>query len=240
MAPACWLAKSEPETYSIDDLARDGQTHWEGVRNYMARIHLRNMAVGDRVLFYHSNAEPSGVVGEARVARAAYWDPSAQDPESPYFDPGANEADPRWVMVDLAHVETWPRVVPLEELKSEPRLEGMEVTRKGSRLSVSPVSAEHFARVVEMGHEPAPMSGAVAKTPAAKKRALATEQETPAAAPGKRALAKAAKKKAPKKKKKAPARAPKKMMKKKAPARAPKKKAPARAPKKPRSSDTPR
>ncbi len=147
----CWLVKTEPESYSIDDLARQGSTAWEGVRNYQARNSMRDdMKLGDPVLVYHSNATPPGVVGLAKVAREAYPDSTAFDPRSKYFDEKSDPANPRWVLVDLAFVEKFPRVVALDELKSDPSLLGMEVTRKGSRLSVTPVSAAHFARVLAL------------------------------------------------------------------------------------------
>ena len=147
-----WLVKSEPDVYSIEDLARDGQTCWEGIRNYQARNFMRDdMAVGDRVLFYHSRATPPGVAGVAEVVRAAYPDHHALDPEHDYFDPKATEADPRWVMVDLGHVETFPHLVSLAELKEDPALDGILVAKRGQRLSVMPVEAGHFAHVVRMG-----------------------------------------------------------------------------------------
>ena len=114
-----WLMKSEPDEYSIDDLKRDGTTPWEGVRNYQARNFMRDsMAVGDRVLFYHSSCKVPGVAGIAEVTRAAYPDPTARDSAHPAYDPA---------------------------------LEGMLVTRRGQRLSVQPVSPEHFAHVVGLG-----------------------------------------------------------------------------------------
>lgn len=143
-----YLVKSEPQTYSIDDLERDGRTSWEGVRNYQARNAMREMKVGDLVLFYHSNAEPSGVAGVARVVREAYPDALAFDPTSDYFDADSKPEDPRWFMVDVAFVERFPSIVSLAELKSDPALRGMEVTRKGSRLSVTTVSPEHFEHVL--------------------------------------------------------------------------------------------
>jgi predicted RNA-binding protein with PUA-like domain len=158
MATQHWLVKSEPDVYAIDDLARDRQTGWEGVRNYTARIHLRAMALGDEVLFYHSNAQPSGVAGRARVARTAYPDLHARDPTSPYHDPDDTAEEPRWSMVDVAFVAKLPRVVTLAELKAEAALEGMEVTKRGSRLSVTPVTAEHFAHVLAMAERPAPVA----------------------------------------------------------------------------------
>lgn len=147
-----WLMKSEPDVYGIDDLARDGTTTWEGVRNYQARNFLRDdMRVGDLVLFYHSNASPPGVAGVARVSREAYPDPTAHDPASPYFDATAPRDAPRWLMVDVAFVERFPHMVPLDSLKADPALDGMLVLRKGQRLSVQPVAPEHFAHVVALG-----------------------------------------------------------------------------------------
>jgi len=147
-----WLMKSEPDVYGIDDLATDGTTCWEGVRNYQARNYMRDdMQVGDEVLYYHSRMSPPGVVGLARVVKAAYPDFTALDPNSKYFDPKSSEEKPRWFMVDLGFVEKWAGVVSLPELKGDPALEGMLVIRKGQRLSVQPVSAEHFAHVVALG-----------------------------------------------------------------------------------------
>lgn len=146
----CWLMKSEPNTYSIDDLARDRRTHWDGVRNYQARNLMREMAVGDRVLLYHSNANPPGVVGLARVVKEAYPDPSARDPESHYYDEKASPDDPRWYMVDIEYVERLPEFVPLAELKEAEGLAEMVVTRR-SRLSVQPVTPEEYEIVCRMG-----------------------------------------------------------------------------------------
>lgn len=139
-----WLVKSEPGAYSIDDLARDGKTSWEGVRNYQARNFMRDdMRTGDGVLFYHSNANPPGVAGIARVAREGYPDPLARDPNSEYFDEKASDEDPRWFMVDIEFVETLPRIVPLSELAQTPGLEKTLVNNK-SRLSVQPVTEREF------------------------------------------------------------------------------------------------
>lgn len=146
----CWLMKSEPGTYSIDDLARDGRTQWDGVRNYQARNLMREMQAGDRVLFYHSNAKPPGVAGLARVVREAYPDPTARDPESAYYDPKASEADPRWYMVDIEFVERLPRLVPLADIKAAEGLADMVVTKR-SRLSVQPVTDEEYRIVCAMG-----------------------------------------------------------------------------------------
>jgi len=151
MAKRYWLMKSEPNTYSIDDLARDGRTHWDGVRNYQARNFMRDqMKVGDEVLFYHSNAEPPGVVGIARVVREGYPDHTARDPKSKYFDPKASDEAPRWFMVDVEFVEKFGEIVPLDTLKATPGLENMLVTKK-SRLSVQPVTESEFEIVRRLG-----------------------------------------------------------------------------------------
>jgi predicted RNA-binding protein with PUA-like domain len=147
-----WLMKCEPAAYTIDDLARDGRTSWEGVRNYQARNFMRDdMREGDPVLFYASNAEPSGVTGLAVIARAAYPDRFAWTKGHKYFDPGSSKDAPVWYMVDLAFVERFPDVVPLATLKAAKGLESMMVTRKGSRLSVQPVAAAEYAVVVRLG-----------------------------------------------------------------------------------------
>ena len=150
---ATWLAKSEPELYSIDDLARDGATGWEGIRNYMARNHLRDMRVGDRVLFYHSNAEPSGVAGIAVVRKEAFADPTQFDPASPYHDAGSKPDDPRWSSVELRFVEKFAHFVPIGVLRDDPALDGLEVTRKGSRLSLHPVTEAHYNRISVLGRD---------------------------------------------------------------------------------------
>lgn len=145
-----WLMKSEPGTYSIEDLERDGETSWEGVRNYQARNFMRDdMREGDRVLFYHSNASPPGVAGVAEVSREGYPDPTARDPDSDYYDEKATDEDPRWHMVDIRFVRRLPRLVPLAELKDDSALNGMTVTGR-SRLSVQPVEEEHFEHVLRM------------------------------------------------------------------------------------------
>lgn len=145
-----WLAKSEPDVFSFDDLlAAPGRTTcWDGVRNYTARNLMRDgMRVGDLVLFYHSNAEPSGVAGIAEVVREAYPDPSQFDPRSEYHDPASKPEAPAWLMVDVRAVEKLPRVLTLDEMKADPALEGLETVRRGSRLSVHPVSEGHFRRI---------------------------------------------------------------------------------------------
>jgi predicted RNA-binding protein with PUA-like domain len=151
--PARFLAKSEPEVYSIDDLARDGKTGWEGVRNFQARNTLRSAKTGDLVLFYHSNAEPSGVAGIAKVVRAAYPDPTQFVKGGEYEDPTSKPDDPRWSTIDVAFVEKFPTLVPLAALKEDEALAGLEVARKGSRLSVHPVTPEHFEHICALGRK---------------------------------------------------------------------------------------
>lgn len=146
-----WLMKSEPEVFSIEALRRDGRTHWEGVRNYQARNHLRSMQRGDLVLFYHSNAEPPGVAGVARVCREAYPDEAQFDPKSDYYDAQSKSDDPRWSVVDVEFVEVLPAFVPLDALKADEKLDGMLVRQRGMRLSVQPVDPRHFKRVLRLG-----------------------------------------------------------------------------------------
>ena len=151
-----WLIKSEPDVFSIHDLAKAKRktTHWEGVRNYQARNFLRGMQVGYRALFYHSNAAPSAVAGVVEVVRTAYPDPSAWDPHSDYHDPKASPDSPIWSMVDVRLVEIFPREVPLEELRTVKALAGMELLRRGSRLSVHPVTAAEFRTIEKLAHRP--------------------------------------------------------------------------------------
>jgi len=144
--------KCEPDAYTIDDLERDGRTSWEGVRNYQARNFMRDqMQAGDKVLFYASNAAPSGVTGLAEVVREGYPDPTAWTPGDDYFDTGSTPDAPTWFMVDIGFVERFPRTVSLETLKQTPGLEEMMVTRKGSRLSVQPVTRAEYAIVARLG-----------------------------------------------------------------------------------------
>jgi predicted RNA-binding protein with PUA-like domain len=147
-----WLMKSEPEVYSIDDLERDGKTDWTQVRNFKARNYMREMKVGDGVLFYHSNADPSGVAGVAEVCALAHPDPTQYDAKSDYFEPKATKDKPYWYCPDVRFVAKFERFVPLEELKASPKLDGMLLTSgKASRLSVQPVEKKHFDAVVKMG-----------------------------------------------------------------------------------------
>lgn len=147
-----WLMKVEPSAYTIEDLARDGTTGWEGVRNYQARNFLRDaIQVGDGVLFYASNADPSGVVGLAEIVRAGYPDPLQFRRGHDYFDPKAAPDRPIWYSVDLTFAERFPTMVPLADLKANPKLQTMMVIKRGARLSVQPVTAVEFREVCRMG-----------------------------------------------------------------------------------------
>ncbi|HKY71043.1 MAG TPA: EVE domain-containing protein [Nitrospira sp.] len=147
-----WLVKSEPEAFSIDDLARAPRqtTCWDGVRNYQARNFMREMAVGDLVLFYHSNADPPAVVGSAEVVKTAYPDDTQFDKRSDHYDPASTRDCPRWEMVDLKYREKFVTNVPLDRLRREPRLRNMVLLRKGSRLSVQPVTASEWAVIMKL------------------------------------------------------------------------------------------
>jgi len=147
-----WLLKSEPNAYSIDDLKRDGSTSWDGVRNYLARNYMRDqMKIGDMVLFYHSNTEPIGVVGVAKVTKEAHPDITALDMAGHHHDPKSTPENPIWCMVDISYTGHLVRPVTLDDMKEDPQLAGMVVIQKGSRLSVQPVSEAHFKRVCELG-----------------------------------------------------------------------------------------
>jgi predicted RNA-binding protein with PUA-like domain len=148
-----WLIKSEPDVYSIDDLARDGKTAWDGVRNYQARNSMRDdMAIGDLVLFYHSNAKPPGVAGVARVCTEPYPDATQFDPKSKYYDASATKEEPRWQLVDVEHVEKIDPIVSLDTLKANAGpLDGMMAIKRGVRFSVQPVDKAHFAHVLKLG-----------------------------------------------------------------------------------------
>ena len=151
-----WLMKCEPAAYTIDDLTRDGQTSWEGVRSYQARNFMRDeMRVGDGVLFYASNADPSGVTGLATIARTGYPDHFAWKTDHKYFDARSTSAAPVWYMVDIAFVERFADTVPLATLKAAEGLGTMMVTRKGSRLSVQPVTRAEYDIVVRLGRRQA-------------------------------------------------------------------------------------
>jgi predicted RNA-binding protein with PUA-like domain len=136
-----WLMKTEPDEFSIDDLAKKKVEPWTGVRNYQARNFMRDgMQVGDGVLFYHSSCAEPGVAGIAEVATAAHPDPTQFDRKSDYYDAASRREEPRWFLVEVKFKRKLKRVIPLTELKSRPELEGFALTSRGNRLSVLPVT----------------------------------------------------------------------------------------------------
>ena len=147
-----WLFKSEPTTFSIDDLANSPRktTCWEGVRNYQARNFLKSMNVGDLGFFYHSNTDPPAIVGIVKVVKAAYPDAFAFDSRSRYFDPRSSPDSPRWFLVDVQFVKKFPQPLPLDQLRVVKGLEKMELLRKGSRLSIQPVRPDEWQRVLDL------------------------------------------------------------------------------------------
>jgi predicted RNA-binding protein with PUA-like domain len=149
---ACWLVKSEPESFSIHDLAKcpDQTTAWSGVRNYQARNFMRAMKRGDCVLFYHSSADPPAVAGTAMVVREAYPDTTALDPKDDHYDPKATQENPIWEMVDIRLFQIFPQPVPIGTLRATKGLARMELLRKGSRLSVQPVRPREFEIVMQL------------------------------------------------------------------------------------------
>jgi len=148
-----WLLKSEPDVFSFDDLKKSPKktTYWEGVRNYQARNLLREMERGDEAIFYHSNAKPPAAVGTVTIVRDAYPDPEQFDPKSRYHDPKSDPDDPRWVMVDVRYGRPFERPLPLPELREMKALARMELLRKGSRLSVQPVTAKEWRAILTRG-----------------------------------------------------------------------------------------
>ena len=150
-----WLVKSEPETFSFDDLlaAPKQTTHWDGVRNHVARNFMRDgMRVGDRVFFYHSSTTPQAIVGICEVVRDAYPDPTALDPKHDAYDPKSDPSDPTWFMVDLRAVERLERPVTLAEIKKRKELAKMALLRIG-RLSVTPVTREEWETINSMAKQ---------------------------------------------------------------------------------------
>jgi len=143
--------KSEPEVYSIDHLAKDKKTWWENVRNYQARnFMMKDMAVGDFVLFYHSNAEPAGLAGLAVVSKSAQPDKTQFDKKSEYFDAKATTENPRWFCVEITFKEKFKQLIPLSDIKATKELSDMLLVQPGQRLSVQPVSANHFERILQL------------------------------------------------------------------------------------------
>ena len=144
--------KTEPGVYSIEHLKKDQKTWWEGVRNYQARNFMsKSMKIGDQVVFYHSNAEPSGIAGLATVCSAAKPDPSQFDKKSEYFDPKATLEKPRWFCVQVQFQNKFPQILALSDLKTEKKLKDMMLLKKGQRLSIQPVSEIEFKTICQIG-----------------------------------------------------------------------------------------
>ena len=149
-----WLMKSEPEVFSIDDLKKHKESFWDGVRNYQARNYMmKDMQVGDLVLFYHSNAEPSGIAGIAKVSKKASPDPTQFDKKSEYFDEKSSKENPRWYAVHVSFVEKFKHFISLEEIRGEKAVKDMVLLQKGSRLSVQPVTEKQFEILCHIGQK---------------------------------------------------------------------------------------
>ena len=143
--------KSEPDVYSIDDLERDGREMWDSIRNYQARNMMRDdMRIGDEVFFYHSNCKEPAVVGIMKVASEPYPDPVQFDESSKYFDPKSSKDEPRWILVDVEFVRKLDKPITLAEIKAHPGFDDMILTRRGNRLSIMPVSREHWDLILTL------------------------------------------------------------------------------------------
>ncbi len=148
--PNYWLFKSEPQSYSIDDLQRDGTTPWSGVRNYQARNFMQAMSVGDEAFFYHSSCAVPGIVGVCLVVRTAYPDATAFDSRSEYYDPKSSPETPRWFNVDVKFLRAFSDVVPLTRLREIATLTNMPLLQRGQRLSVQPVRATEWRAILKL------------------------------------------------------------------------------------------
>ena len=149
-----WLFKSEPNSYSFSDLlAEENRTdYWDGIRNYQVRNMMRDeIKAGDGVLFYHSSAKPTAVMGTAQVVKEAYPDFNAWDPTHRYYDPKSDPANPTWLMVDIQADAEFARPVTLQEIKQNPKLQDMMLVKRGVRLSIQPVSKEAWDEIVSLG-----------------------------------------------------------------------------------------
>jgi predicted RNA-binding protein with PUA-like domain len=146
-----WLFKSEPGSYSIDDLKSDKKTHWDGIRNYQARNFIRDdMKKGDLVIFYHSNAEPTAAVGICEIVKEAYPDHTSFDPDSKYFDAKSKKDNPAWMMVDVKYKKKFKNPVELSAIKSNPKLKDMRLVQRGNRLSLFPIEKKEFEEILRM------------------------------------------------------------------------------------------
>jgi predicted RNA-binding protein with PUA-like domain len=190
-----WLMKSEPDSFSIDDLQRVTVEPWSGVRSHFARAYMRQMTVGDGVLFYHSSTEPPGVAGLALVERTSVIDETQFDPSSQYFDERATRDKPIWDCVDVRFIEKFPHYVALPRIRADQALADMVLLKPG-RLSVQPVDDPAYHHIVELGHIEPPPEPPKVKKPRAKPATKGKPKAKPAAAkkPAKRAAKRGAKK----------------------------------------------
>jgi len=148
---AYWLMKSEPDVYSIDNLAKDGREMWDSIRNYQARNMMRDdMRIGEEIFFYHSSCKEPGIVGIMKVASEPYPDPVQFDQKSRYFDEKSSKDNPRWILVDVEFVRKLSRNITLTEIKAEKSLEDMILTRRGNRLSIMPVEKKHWNKILRL------------------------------------------------------------------------------------------
>lgn len=145
-----WLFKSEPHAYSFEQLQKDGTTPWSGVRNFQARNNMMEMRLGDLGLFYHSSIAEPAAVGIVKVVQEAHPDFTAWQKGGEYYDPRSTQAKPMWQMVDVGFVEPFEHPVTLARMRAEPRLVGMQLLKKGSRLSVQPVMPHEWKIVLEL------------------------------------------------------------------------------------------
>ncbi|MXZ81213.1 MAG: EVE domain-containing protein [Gammaproteobacteria bacterium] len=149
-----WLMKNEPEDFSIDDLEKVGVEHWDGIRNYQVRNFMRDeMSVGDLAFFYHSNCKVPGIVGMMEIVSEAYPDHTAWDPDEHYYDPRSKPESPVWLMVDVRYLRTFSSPVTLKALRACPELADMRILQRGNRLSVTPLSPEHWNFILGLAGE---------------------------------------------------------------------------------------
>ena len=137
--PNYWLMKSEPDAYGIDHLKKEGNTLWDGIRNYQARNFMRSMLIGDKAFFYHSNCKPPGIVGLMEVIETGLVDPTQFDPKAKYYDPKSSPDKPRWDCVRLHYLGRFSELLSLESLRDKYSAEQLPVLRKGNRLSILPI-----------------------------------------------------------------------------------------------------
>lgn len=145
-----WLMKSEPDVYSIDDLERDRNEIWDGIRNYQARNFLKSMTVGDKAFFYHSNTKPPGIAGLMTISEKMVVDPTQFDQASKYYDPKSTPEDPRWHTVTVTYVETFGHYISLNELKDNFEPDELQVVKRGNRLSVMPITEPVAQRILNL------------------------------------------------------------------------------------------